>query len=67
MTDYRSGSVAAPALTVDAAVFETAEGRVELRARQLSVALAGVSLSTVAEGIGAFGQALLLNFAFTGA
>ncbi|MBL8260080.1 MAG: alpha-glucosidase [Candidatus Competibacteraceae bacterium] len=67
VSDYRAGSVATPALTVGAAVFETAEGRVELRARQLSVELAGVSLSTVADGIGACGEALLLNFALIGA
>ncbi|HRE53264.1 MAG TPA: glycoside hydrolase family 31 protein [Candidatus Competibacter sp.] len=65
--DYQAGAVETPVLTDGAALFETAEGRVELRPRHLHVGLAGVSLSTVADGIGGCGEALLLNFALIGA
>ena len=53
----------APSLLV---LEETTAGRVDLEAARLRLELAGVSLATVADGIGGCGENLLLNFALTG-
>ncbi|MCB1765280.1 MAG: DUF5110 domain-containing protein [Candidatus Competibacteraceae bacterium] len=46
--------------------FSAAAGHIELSASRLRLELAGVALETVAEGIGACGENLLLNFALSG-
>ncbi len=46
--------------------FSAAAGNVELSAAQLRLELAGFTLETVAEGVGACGDNLLLNFALRG-
>ncbi|HRF43192.1 MAG TPA: glycoside hydrolase family 31 protein [Candidatus Competibacteraceae bacterium] len=47
----------------DIVQFTTAAGRIELGASCLRLELAGITLDTVAEGIGSCGENLLLNFA----
>ena len=67
LADYRIGRAAPAKLAGEIAIFEAPDGRVECSASQLQVTMAGVALATVANGIGCCGEALLLNFALTGA
>jgi len=46
--------------------FGTTAGQIELKPAHLRLEMAGVSLATVADGIGSCGEALLLNFALIG-
>ena len=64
---YRTGQEVQPTLSAaeDVAQFATAEGLVELKADQLRLEIAGVTLATVAHGLGGCGEALWLNFALT--
>jgi alpha-glucosidase len=63
LPDYRIGQTVPPQPTGGVAVFTTSSGRVELDASRLRLELAGFPLETVAGGIGACGEALLLDFA----
>ena len=62
LPEWQEGRPVAPQPEMDRAVFAAAAGRVELGAATLRLELAGFVLITVAEGIGACGEALLLNF-----
>ncbi len=66
LPDYRTGQAVTPRRTGEAVAFATATGRVDLEVARLRLELAGVSLATVADGIGGCGENLLLNFALTG-
>lgn len=63
LPEYRSGSTARPRWVENRAMFETADGRIELKPDHLLIEMAGVGLETVSGGIGCCGEALLLNFA----
>jgi alpha-glucosidase len=63
LPDWRAGRPVAPRLEAETAVFAAEAGRVELGAAALRLELAGFVLTTVAEGVGACGEALLLDFA----
>ncbi|MFZ1642960.1 MAG: glycoside hydrolase family 31 protein [Candidatus Contendobacter sp.] len=63
LPEWREGRPVAARLNTETAAFATAVGRVELGAARLWLELAGFTLETVARGIGACGEALLLNFA----
>ena len=63
LPDWRAGRPVAPRLEAEMAVFAAEAGRVELGAATLRLELAGFVLTTVAEGVGACGEALLLDFA----
>ena len=62
----RAGQALTPQLEADGALFQAPAGRIELEPARLRLAMAGVSLATVADGIGCCGEALLLNFALIG-
>ena len=64
--EWRRGQPVAPQLETGRAVFAAEAGRIELGAATLRLELAGFTLATVAAGIGACGEALLLNFAIAG-
>ncbi len=66
LADDRLATSQVPVLEAETAVFEAAHSRIELQPTQLRLQMAGVSLATVANGIGCCGEALLLNFALTG-
>lgn len=67
LPEHRAGHAVSPRLDEEAAaVFEAADVRVKLRPTELEVAMDGVSLATVADGIGWCGAALLLNFSLSG-
>ncbi len=63
---WRAGQPIAPRREADAVRFDAATGAACLSARQLRLEVAGFNLETVAAGIGACGDALLLNFALCG-
>ncbi len=63
LLEWRGGQSVAPRPETDRAVFAAKMGRVELGAATVRLELAGFTLATVAAGIGACGEALLLNFA----
>ena len=62
LPELRAGQAITPRLERDKAVFAATAGRIELDVSRLRLELAGFSLTTVAEGIGGCGEALLLNF-----
>lgn len=63
LPEWRQGQPVAARREADTILFAAASGRIELSATQLRLELAGFSLETAAEGIGACGENLLLNFA----
>jgi alpha-glucosidase len=66
LPEWRAGRPVAPMQEADAVRFAAAAGRIDLSAAQLRLELAGLTLETVAAGIGACGDNLLLNFALRG-
>lgn len=64
--EYRTGRAVTPRRAENIAIFEAPAGRIELEPARLRLEMAGVSLATVADGVGCCGDALLLNFALTG-
>ncbi|MCU0808607.1 MAG: hypothetical protein MUC53_11965, partial [Candidatus Contendobacter sp.] len=63
LPEWRAGRPVAPRLEAETAVFVAEAGRIELGAATLRLELAGFALTTVAAGVGACGEALLLDFA----
>lgn len=66
LPEWREGRPVTPMQEVDTVRFAAAAGRIDLSAAQLRLELAGLTLETVAAGIGACGDNLLLNFALRG-
>jgi alpha-glucosidase len=66
LPEWREGRPVAVRPEAEGTVFAAEAGRVELDATGLRLELAGFALATVAAGIGACGEALLLNFDLTG-
>ena len=63
---YRAGPAVMPRQAREGVTFGTTAGQIELKPAHLRLEMAGVSLATVADGIGSCGEALLLNFALIG-
>ncbi len=63
LPEWREGRPVAAQPATNQVVFAAEAGRVELSAATLRLGLAGFTLTTVAGGVGACGEALLLNFA----
>ena len=63
LPEWRAGRPIVVRSEADRAAFAVEAGRIELSAATLRLELAGFTLATVAAGLGACGEALLLNFA----